>query len=272
MRDSDVIGVFDSGIGGLTVLSAMEKLLPHEPMVYLGDTARLPYGTKSADTVVSYSLNNARALAQHYPLKMLVVACATASSVALEALRNELSIPVVGVIEPGAARVVDLQAHSVAVLATPGTIRSQSFSRELLTHGFKGDIYPKACPLFVPLVEEGMINGAIAEMVAKLYLQEIPQNIEAIILGCTHYPLLAPLLKTFFPASVNWIDCGEQTAIAVKKLLQDRGQLASANSEGKKEFLVTEAPARFSELAEFFLGRTVAEESVKQIDVGTKTP
>lgn len=267
MADSRAIGVFDSGLGGLTVLSAMRQAMPHESMVYLGDTARVPYGTKSAQTVVNYALSNAATLLEHGPLKMLVVACSTASSVALPALQAALSIPVVGSIDPGAKAAFASKASSIAVLATAGTVASNAYEISLRQMGFTGTVISKACPLFVPLVEEGMVTGDIAEAIVAHYLADIPRTVDAIILGCTHYPLLLPTLQKVFKAPVQWIDSGKMTAKFVNEELQKQNLLAIETSAPNYHYLVSDAPARFEQLSAFYFGEPVEKGNVELVDI-----
>lgn len=262
MSTEKSIGVFDSGLGGLTVLAALRKKFPHESMVYLGDTARLPYGTKSPETVIKYALNCAKALMQKADLKLLVIACNTATAHALKTLQECLPIPVIGVIEPG---VLEVLAHpeikSVAVLATPGTILVGAYEKALRKHGFLGAINSQACPLFVPLVEEGLVSGPIAESIAKYYLERLPAKPDAVILGCTHYPLLLPVLRNLLPKETIWIDSGSETAKQLK-----------VKEEEKKEsvrYFVTDAPESFKKTATLFLGAPVLDAQVELIDVGT---
>lgn len=272
MVDSRAIGVFDSGLGGLTVLSAIQRALPHESTVYLGDTARVPYGTKSPQTVVRYALNNARALLSFAPLKMLVVACNTVDSVAHEALQDALSIPVIGVIEPGArAALRHGNVRSVGVLATAGTIASKAYEHTLRKNGFAGEIFSQACPLFVPLVEEGLVSGSIAEQAALHYLQHMPRHLDSIILGCTHYPMLLSLLKKTRPDQAHWIDSGQEVALAVKQELELRHLQAAPDQGVSRRYLVTDAPARFEQLSEFYLGKPVSPRNVELVDVGAGT-
>jgi glutamate racemase len=271
MADSRAIGVFDSGFGGLTVLSAMRQVMPHESMVYLGDTARVPYGTKSAQTVVNYALSNAAALLNHGPLKMLVVACNTVSSVALPALQAALSIPVVGVITPGAQAVFANKASSIAVLATTGTVTSNAYEISLREMGFAGTVVSKACPLFVPLVEEGMVTGDIAKAIAEHYLGDIPRTVDAIILGCTHYPLLLPTLQTVFNTPVQWIDSGKMTAHFVKKELRKQELLAGQFNVPNYHYLVSDAPDKFEQLSAFYFGEPVEKGNVELVDIKSST-
>ncbi|MES2503931.1 MAG: glutamate racemase [Myxococcota bacterium] len=262
MADNRSIGVFDSGLGGLTVLSALLKKFPNESMAYLGDTARVPYGTKSPETVIKYALNNAKALMRSVDLKLLVVACNTATAHALPALQKELSIPVLGVIKPGAFEVSNRpEIKSVAVLATTGTIGSNAYEKTLNNQGYKGEVFSLACPLWVPLVEEGLIEGPIAESLARHYLDQLPKLPQAVILGCTHYPMLLTTLKKVMPAETIWIDSGHATAALA--------QFEPSNRDsGELKVYVTDAPERFRALSSVFLGYSVPERQIELIDVG----
>ncbi len=262
MTDNRSIGVFDSGLGGLTVLAALRKKFPQESMVYLGDTARLPYGTKSPETVIKYALANAKALMQQAELKLLVVACNTATAHALPALLAALPIPVIGVIEPGALEVVsNPKIKSVAVLATAGTTESKAYEIALRKHGFAGPIYSQACPLWVPLVEEGLVTGPIAESIAKYYLNQLPAVPDAVVLGCTHYPLLLPVLRKMLSQETIWIDSGHATANRAPSF-------AEATAGTAVHYFVTDAPKKFQELSSLFLGTPVLDAQVQLIDVG----
>jgi glutamate racemase len=273
MTDSRAIGVFDSGVGGLTVLKALLEALPQEPTVYLGDTARVPYGTRSADVVTRYALNNARTLLATEPLKLLVVACNTASAVALPALAKALPIPVVGVIEPGARAAMQAsRGGTVLVLGTAGTVRSLAYPRALEACGFAGNVATRACPLLVPLVEEGWTEGAVTDQVLDRYLEDLPEDLDAVLLGCTHYPLLKPALaKALLRArgeGVAILDGGRATALEVTELLQRTGRLAAASAGPvRRRFLVTDAPEQMAFLAPRFLGTELGRDDVQLVDV-----
>ncbi len=192
---SPAIGVFDSGVGGLTVLSELHRFLPNERTVYLGDTARVPYGTRSKEAVLRYARNNTRTLLEESPLKALVIACNTASAVSLEPLQEHFPVPVFGVIGPGAAAALDVtKGGRVTVLGTKGTIRSGAYEKALREQGFDGEISMLACPLLVPLVEEGWTNGDIPRRVVRAYLEALELDTDTLVLGCTHYPLLRKLI------------------------------------------------------------------------------
>jgi glutamate racemase len=266
--DDRPIGVFDSGVGGLTVLRALKKRLPQEATVYLGDTARVPYGTRSAATVERYAINNARTLVQAADIKMLVVACNTASAVSLPALRADLPVPVVGVIEPGArAATAASRGGAVVVLGTAGTVRSEAYPRELRALGFRGDVVARACPLLVPLVEEGWTDGEIPKLVVQKYLDGLPASTDTVVMGCTHYPLLRHVLREALPERIALVDGAEVTALEVAELLESRGLARAAASPPRHRLLVTDAPEQLARLAPAFLGETVQRDDVELIDV-----
>jgi glutamate racemase len=264
--DPRPIGVFDSGVGGLTVLRALRERLPSESLVYLGDTARVPYGTKSAGVVTRYAQLNAAFLTS-LDVKLLVVACNTASAVALPALRASLSIPVVGVIEPGAKRAAArTQSGLVGVLGTPGTIRSGAYQRALAEERPGLTVHAQACPLFVPLAEEGWLTGDVPRLVARSYLEPLlGKAIDTVVLGCTHYPLLRAVLQDVLGPEVALVDSGDATAEAVAQVLGTGAARASA-AEGRTErFYVTDVPERFVAVSARFLGTPVL--AAEQIDL-----
>ena len=251
------IGIFDSGVGGLTVVRALRKLLPSEDLIYLGDTGRYPYGTKSADVVRRYSFENTEFLVDK-DIKLLVVACNTSTAVALEALQARYDIPVVGVIQPGAqAAARTTRNRKVGVIATEGTIRSGEYTRAL--RGLRADleIYTRACPLFVPLAEEGWVDNEVAELAARQYLGSLAQSgIDTLILGCTHYPLLRAVIRGTIGRGVRLIDSGVVTAALVDEVLGER-KLRRAGRGGSGSFFVTDAPERFMKVGARFLGAPV---------------
>jgi glutamate racemase len=253
--------VFDSGIGGLTVLAALRHRLPRESIVYLGDTARVPYGTRSPAVITRYALNNGRFLAQ-FDLKLLVVACNTVSAVALPALAESLPVPVLGVVEPGAAVAVRLQRGHVGVIGTPSTIESGAYQAALrkLTPGLK--VTAAACNLFVPLAEEGWVSGDVPLGVARSYLEPLRrEGVDTLVLGCTHYPLLQPVIAEVMGPGVALVDSAAAVAADAERLLESRGLLAPQGS-GSERYFVTDLPAQFGAVAERFLGRAVGEPEV----------
>ena len=270
------IGVFDSGMGGLTVMRALMARLPQESFVYLGDTARLPYGSKSPDTVTRYAVQCARALMAHR-IKLLVVACNTASATALPALATALApTPVIGVIEPGAkAAIAAAPSGRIAIIATEGTVKGGAYQRAI--HALKPDavVTQQACPLFVALAEEGLTQGPIAELVAKLYLDPLlaqtASRPECLVLGCTHFPALKDTIARMAGADIALVDSAATTAAAVEALLK-RENLAHEGVATGPRFLATDAPERFARVGEIFLGRAIAPNAVELVDLQTLQP
>jgi glutamate racemase len=260
------IGVFDSGVGGLTVLKALMERLPHESTLYLGDTARVPYGTKSGEVVTRYSLKNAQFLLER-GIKLLVVACNTASAVALPALSAALPVPVLGVIAPGArAALRRTKGGGVGVIGTPGTIRSGAYQRELLAAEPGVRVKARACPLFVPLAEEGWTGGDVPLLVAREYLTEFARDgVDTLVLGCTHYPLLKGVIAEVVGPRVALVDSAEATAEAVEALLTESRALAPTGSTTAHGYFVTDVPERFVEVGARFLGRPIP--SAEQVDL-----
>ena len=258
------IGIFDSGVGGLTVYSALHERLPNERFVYLGDTARVPYGTKSLATVERYAVENAKFLEAH-GIKMLVVACNTASALALPAIRRAVNVEVVGVIEPGARAAVAVTTDSrIGVIATEATVNSHAYQRAISAIDNNMKVVERACPLFVSLAEEGWSDSDVAREVARQYLSDLgSETVSALVLGCTHYPILKKVISETVGEHVNLIDSGEATAAEVKKFLKETGLAHSDTSALYQErrlcddldhFYVTDAAQRFAKVAERFLG------------------
>jgi glutamate racemase len=260
------IGVFDSGVGGLTVLKALMERLPHESTLYLGDTARVPYGTKSGEVVTRYSLKNAQFLMER-GIQLLVVACNTASAVALPALSAALPVPVVGVIAPGArAALKRTRGGGVGVIGTPGTIRSGAYQRELEAAEPGVRVKARACPLFVPLAEEGWTAGEVPHLVAREYLSDFArEGVDTLVLGCTHYPLLKSIIAQVVGPQVALVDSAEATAEAVAQLLSQREMLAAPGSTPTHGYYVTDVPERFMEVGARFLGRPIP--AAEQVDL-----
>ncbi len=250
-----LVGVFDSGIGGLTVLREITRLLPMENTVYLGDTARVPYGSKSKETVERYSVEDANFLARHN-IKLLVTACNTASAYALTRLKKELDIPVIGVIEPGArAAVAATRMNKVGVIGTEGTIKSSAYCTAIKSINPAVSTFVKACPLFVPLVEEGWADDDVTAVVAARYLDELKSHgIDTLVLGCTHYPLLRKTIGAIMGTGVALVDSAASTAIEVKRILTDSGLLNDASGEVVRKFFVTDSPERFLTVGRRFFG------------------
>ncbi|HUI27463.1 MAG TPA: glutamate racemase [Candidatus Kryptonia bacterium] len=251
------IGVFDSGVGGLTVLHELIRALPREQFIYLGDTGRYPYGSKSAETVSRYAIENTEFLLDK-GVKLLVVACNTMSSVALEAIAGRAALPVVGVIEPGAVEAVRATRNRrVGVIGTEATIASGAYTRALRQLASDIEIYTRACPLFVPLAEEGWVDNDIARATARLYLGSLRQSgIDTLILGCTHYPLLRGLIVEVMGPKVRLVDSAVATTRATCEVLTRTG-LARARGAGCVSFFVTDVPDRFIKVGQRFLGEQV---------------
>lgn len=252
------IGIFDSGVGGLTVVQRLLEVLPHEQLIYLGDTARYPYGSKSAETVTRYSVENAEFLLDK-GVKLIVVACNTASAVALDVLRARLAVPIVGVIVPGAeAAARCTRVGRVGVIGTEATIASGAYTRALRAVRPELEIYSRPCPLFVPLAEEGLVDTEITRAAVSLYLTSLRRSgIDTLILGCTHYPLLRRAIGAFLGERVVLVDSAEETARVVKATLASAG-LARRRGRGGASFFVTDVPDRFVKVGERFLGARVA--------------
>lgn len=268
------IGVFDSGMGGLTVLRALVKRLPHESFVYLGDTARLPYGSKSSDTVRRYAVQCALTLMEHR-IKLLVVACNTASATALPALSDVLRpVPVLGVVDPGAeAAVGAAPSGRIAVIATEGTVKGGAYQRAIHARNPAAVVTQQACPLFVALAEEGLTEGPIVELAAKRYLDPVLDGAspECIVLGCTHFPVLKQTIARVAGPRVKLIDSAETTAAAVEHLLNEGG-LARAGASSSLRFLATDAPERFARVGELFLGSKIEAADVELVDLSVSSP
>lgn len=260
------IGVFDSGMGGLTVLSALRAALPQESFIYLGDTARLPYGTKSPDTVLQYAVQMARVLT-HRKIKALVIACNTATTAALPYLQKILpEIPVLGVVQPGAEAVISATRNQrVAVLATETTIASQAYQRLIHQSLPDAQIKTRSCSVLVALAEEGMVDNAIAIEALKHYLAEFEEE-DTLLLGCTHFPVFKIALKMLLPQHVAVVDSAEATASALKKLLAEQLLLNDIQHEGQAHYLVTDSVRRFQKVGEIFLGEPLREESIELVD------
>lgn len=264
--DPRPIGVFDSGIGGLTTVRELFAGLPRESVVYFGDTARLPYGNKSKETVTRFSVEIASFLVRQH-VKCVVVACNTASSHALDELRERFGVPVIGVIEPAARAAVAASPRGrIGVVGTLATVGSHAYADAIARLAPAATVLQRACPLFVPLVEEGWLDHDVTRLVADEYLAEMQQaDLDSLILGCTHYPLLAPLLHAAMGAGVKLIDSGAEAARATAELLAERGLLAPAGAgEPHHHFFLSDEPRRrsFAHVAEAFLGRPLPRVTV----------
>ncbi len=260
------IGVFDSGIGGLTVVGALLEQLPRENIVYFGDTARVPYGTKSVEVVSRYAREDA-ALLLSYDVKMIVVACNTVSSVAINVLRKHVDVPIIGMIEPGARAALTVSKKKrIGVIGTMATISSNAYPKALLSNNPDVNVYSQACPLFVPLAEEGWGEHRVAEIIAREYLQElVKEKIDTLILGCTHYPILKKTIQRAVGEDVVLIDSGRSAAALVERYLKQHDLLNQQNGQTEHLFLVSDVPQKFEELGRRFLGRSLGE--VKKVEL-----
>ncbi|MCC6796878.1 MAG: glutamate racemase [Candidatus Hydrogenedentes bacterium] len=265
-NSSAPLGIFDSGVGGLTVFRRIAERMPAESIVYLGDTARVPYGTKSADTVARYAQSCAEVL-MNRGVKMLVVACNTASAYALDVLRRELPIPVLGVIEPGAKRAVAAtRAKHIGVIGTAGTINSGKYQDSIREYAPDARVSTKPCPLFVPLAEEGWTQGAVPEQVAREYLSELcAQGIDTLVLGCTHYPLLKDVIAQAVGPNVVLVDSAEATSESVADVLNHQCEANKGSGQGARTFLVTDAPETFKRVGKHFLKDEITD--VEWVDI-----
>ncbi len=253
------IGIFDSGLGGLTVFRALREHFPHESLLYLGDTARVPYGTKSAPTVTDYSRQNTQFLLGHQ-VKAVVVACNTASAFAVPTLQDDFPVPLVGVLEPGALKAIKVSRTArIGIIGTTGTISSQAYANVIRNQCPEAHIVSQACPLFVPLVEEGWLEHEVTHQVAADYLTPLQQaEVDTMILGCTHYPMLTPVIQKVMGLSVQLVDSAHAVAEALEKQLREKDLLAPADSTGSDRFFVTDSAERFRKVGEIFLGRPLA--------------
>jgi glutamate racemase len=266
-----VIGVFDSGFGGLTVLKALLELIPGADYAYFGDTARLPYGSKSVETVARYAVEAAHYL-ESQGAQLLVIACNTATALALDQIKSAAHVPVIGVVEPGAlAASSATQNQKIVVIGTEATVSSHAYRKALESRGLQA--HEKACPLLVPLVEEGWVDHAVTEQVARIYLSEAFadgfHNADTLVLGCTHYPLLKPLLQRVAPGHVTIVDSAESTAHAVAshfaQLIPTAGTSEERRTTPRLKFFATDSTEKFRRLGQRFLGRPI--DNVQHVDL-----
>jgi len=264
---SGPVGVFDSGLGGLTVLRAIRLRLPGESTVYLGDTARLPYGPKAAETIRRYSREAADFLVDQ-GAKAIVIACNTATARALHEVRERVDVPVLGVVEPGAAAAARASPGGrIGVIGTRGTISSGAYDEVIHRNRPDAEVFGQECPLFVPLVEEGWTEGEVARLTAERYLRPLlDHHVDTLVLACTHYPLLKPLLTAVVGPDVTLIDSAESTAESLEKLLTDCGLAAPPGSTARSRYYVTDEAARFDLLARRLLGEEVEELETVTVD------
>jgi glutamate racemase len=301
------IGIFDSGLGGLTVLKEIQELLPNENIIYLGDTARVPYGIRTPETIIKYSLSNTNFLIRH-DIKLLVVACNTSSATSIESIRKNFDVPIIGVIEPGAMMAVSVTVNGhIGVIGTAATINSSAYSKAIKAFDSSYQVafnrittlassstpqrteqYASvvsslppcstsernlvsikvteiACPLFVPLIEEGWLNDSITEAIALRYLKDLPQEIDTLVLGCTHYPLIKGVIGSVMGKDVRLVDSAFSTAIQVKQMLLEMNLLSNSKKEGAYKFYVTDGMERFKDIGRKFLLREL--DDIEVIDL-----
>lgn len=266
MEKEKPIGVFDSGIGGLTVVKRIAASLPEENIVYFGDTARVPYGSKSNDTVIEYSIEDAKFLMQKN-VKAIVVACNTASSIAMKELKKKFDVPIIGMIEPGAQTAVKSTKNKrVGVIGTRATISNKAYSNKIKELNPDIEVFETACPLFVPLAEEGWINHKATYEIAEEYLKDLrKKKIDTLVLGCTHYPILADVIQKVIGNDVKLVDSGIVAAEMIRNELDRTDLHTNSYSVGNQELYVSDIPTKFREVAELFLGKPVKD--VKKVEV-----
>ena len=264
------IGVFDSGIGGLTVVKRLGTTLPNENIIYFGDTARVPYGSKSNSTVIEYSIQNTNFLLSK-DVKAIIVACNTASSVAIPELKSKFDLPIIGMIEPGASMALKFSSNKkIGVIGTWATISNKAYSTEIKKMEPAANIYEKPCPLFVPFAEEGWLTHKATYEVAEEYLKELREHeIDTLVLGCTHYPILADVIQEVMGKNVKLIDSGVASAEVIKNMLQKNNLLSESDERGAQDFYVSDIPQKFRDEAELFLGRPI--DDVHKVDLETLT-
>lgn len=265
LNDTRPIGIFDSGVGGLTVVRALIERLPFENLIYFGDTARVPYGIKSVATISAYTQQITRFLLQK-DVKLLIIACNTMAAVAADVVRAETSLPVLDVIEAGAlGAVAATRNRNIGVIGTPTTINSNAYARAIHKSDPAARMFSQACPLFVPLVEEGWLDHPVTRMTAEEYLKPvIAQDIDTLVLGCTHYPLLKPLLQEVAGDDVRLVDSAEAMADRSAACLADCAALNTSGAPPRYDFYVTDVPLRFQTIGERFLGRSLGHVHVEQ--------
>jgi glutamate racemase len=257
------IGVFDSGVGGLTVVRAIMEELPYEDIIYFGDTARVPYGVKSVDTIRRYAAQITRFLIQQ-KVKALIVACNTMSAVAYEVIEDLSPVPLLGVVDAGARSAVAVTKNKlVGVIGTPTTITSNTYVKAIKNYDPEIQIFSQACPLFVPLAEEGWLDHQVTRLTAKEYLIPVmAHHIDTVVLGCTHYPLLKPVLQEVLGSSIRLVDSAQAIAEQARELLNEHNLLTQKPRSPQYRFYVTDVPFRFKEIGERFLGRALANVTV----------
>lgn len=266
--DNRCIGVFDSGLGGLTAVKQIMNELPDERIIYFGDTGRVPYGTRSRETILKYTRGDIRFL-QTFDVKMIVIACGTASSAALPTIKDEFDIPIIGVIDAAVyAAVRATRNKKIGVIGTAGTIKSREYEKQIKAYDSEMQPFTKACPLFVPLVESGHFDTEVARLVAAEYLEEIRDaGVDTLILGCTHYPLLKKVISEYMGSEVTLINSGAEAAIYLKKKLANENMLHDGKTESDQyRYYVSDDVSSFEELGGIFLEREINGQ-VERIDI-----
>ena len=255
--DNRSIGVFDSGIGGLTVVKELTKILPNEKIVYFGDTARVPYGTRSEETIKRFSKECIEFLNQK-DIKALIIACNTVSAVALEMLKELFDMYILGVIIPGSKMASYVTKNKkIGVIGTNATVLSGAYEKCIKSENSENIVYSKACPLFVPAVEEGILEGKLMNQIVKTYLDEFDGKIDSLILGCTHYPLLKDVISKIYP-EINIVDPAKETALDLEKILEENNLLENDAEKGNEvEYYVTDGEDKFKEVGTMFLGKNI---------------
>ena len=261
------IGVFDSGLGGLTAVKELMQRLPKENIVYFGDTGRVPYGTRSNETIIKYASQDIRFLL-NFNIKLIVVACGTASSVALEQMRAQFKVPIVGVVKPAVEKAIALTRNKrIGIIGTPSTISSKSYVRSIAQIAPDVHTVDKACPLFVPLVENGYIDNQVARLVTQEYLEPLKQEqVDTLIMGCTHYPLLKDTISAVMGKSVTLVDSGAETAKYVRDILEKKSALANEASKKQYRYFVSDSVKHFEEIGSLFLQKEI-QNCVDKVDI-----
>lgn len=258
MSDSRPIGIFDSGVGGLTVAGKIRQILPNEDIVYFGDTARVPYGTKSKETVTKFSVENVEFLMEH-DVKLVIVACNTASSLSLDFLKRCFRVPIIGVIEPGAREAISATRNDrIGVIGTYATVSSGAYEKAIRKISPRYSVFTQACPLFVPLVEEGWETKEVTRAITQEYLAPLKAKaVDTLIMGCTHYPILKDVLRKVMGKNVVLVDSAREIAKEASRILDANGLLNISRSEGKDRFFVSDEPNRFTKIGGKFLKRRI---------------
>lgn len=265
--DKRPIGVFDSGIGGLTCVKEIMNVMPNENVIYFGDTGRVPYGTRSAQTIMKYVRQDINFLSE-FDIKMIIIACGTASSVALPQISNETKCDITGVLEPAAIKAAKTTKNGkIGIIGTPTTIKLGKYAEHIKGQNARLEVFQKACPMFVPLVENGYLNSEATKIIAREYLEELKEaEIDTLILGCTHYPLLRQVIREIMGENVKLIDSGAAAADFAYEALKERGMLGDEKENGKIRYFVSDTVDDFSRIGSMFLEKPICA-GVEKIDI-----